>query len=95
MRSTAVVRVAVTTSSFLLAYSVLTMCHAFGRDPRVVVALARIPLFGRVAASAIACAPFGVAAPTFVRDRRQALRAVPVLLGASIVAALATILWGA
>lgn len=92
-RAAAVIRLVVATSSFLLAYAVLTVCHAVGRDPQLVVRLARIPLFARMLGSALACGAVGLLAPQFVRDRRRALRAMPALLGASIVLTMTVIFW--
>jgi hypothetical protein len=92
-RAPAVIRVGAATSSFLLVYAALTFCHAVRRDPQVVVALARIPLFARVLASAIVAASVSVLAPRLIRDRRRALRVLPALLGASIVLTVTAILW--
>lgn len=92
-RAPAVIRVGAAASSFLLTYTFLTICHAVGRDPQVLVLLARTPLFARVLASAMTCVPLGLVAPRLVADRRRALRAVPALLGASIVATVTAILW--
>lgn len=92
-RARTVIHVAAATSSFLLAYAALTLCHAAGRDPQVIVRLARIPLFARMLGSALAGATGGMLAPRFVHDRPRALRVIPGLLGATIVLAMIVIVW--
>jgi hypothetical protein len=70
----------------------LTALHAAGRDPAPVVALARIPLFARFAASGIAGGAAALLA-TFLPLETRLLRALPALLAAVTVAAVAAILF--
>jgi hypothetical protein len=78
--------------AFLVLYVTLQLLHALGRDPKLVVALAPIPLFARFAASAICALPTGVAIGRLVRDHRRWLRILPALLTAAIALFVVTIL---
>jgi hypothetical protein len=78
--------------AFIASYAALTALHAAGRDPAPVVALARIPLFARFAASGIAGGAAALLA-TFLPLETRLLRALPALLAAVTVAAVAAILF--
>jgi hypothetical protein len=70
--------------AFLVAYVTLQLLHALGRDPKLVVAIAPIPLFARFVASVACALPAGVAIGCLVRDHRRWLRILPALLAAAI-----------
>jgi hypothetical protein len=71
-------------ATFFVAYVTLSLLHAFGNDPTLVVALAPIPLFARFLASAACALPAGLALGFVVRDRALWLRRAPALLAAVI-----------
>jgi hypothetical protein len=77
--------------AFLVAYVTLQVLHVVGRDPRLVVGLAPIPLFARFLASAACALPAGVAIGCLVRDHRRWLRILPTLLTVAIALFVATI----
>jgi hypothetical protein len=77
--------------AFLVAYVTLQFLHALGRDPKLVVAVARIPLFARFVASAACALPAGVTIGCLVRDHRGWLRMLPALLAAAIALFVVTI----
>ncbi len=64
------------TIAFLLAYTLLTILHAVGREPAVIGALSPVPLFARIAACSLAALPIGVLA----RGPTRMLRAMPAAL---------------
>lgn len=63
--------------SFLVAYSVLQLLHAFGRDPAVMKGLASIPLFARCLASASIAGVVGPIAGLIPADPERRLRQIP------------------
>jgi hypothetical protein len=77
--------------AFLVVYVTLQLLHAIGRDPRLVVAIARIPLFARFVASAACALPAGAVIGRVVRDHRRWLQILPALLTAAIVLFVVTI----
>ena len=77
--------------AFLVAYVTLQLLHALGRDPRLVVALAPIPLFARFIASAACALPTGVAIGCLVRDSQRWLRILPAVLTVAIALFVVTI----
>lgn len=77
--------------AFLVVYVTLQLLHALGRDPRLVVALAPIPLFARSVASAACALPAGVAIGCLVRNHRRWLRILPALLAVAIALFVVTI----
>jgi len=78
------------TVGFLIAYAALTVLHGVGREPAAVRALSAIPLFARIAASAIAAAPGGLLLNRILPER--AVRALPALLAIGIALATGAIL---
>ena len=79
------------TVGFLIAYAVLTALHAVGHEPAAVRVLSSIPLFARVAASAIVALPCGLLLHRILPERR-AVRAIPALLAIGIALASLAIL---
>jgi hypothetical protein len=77
--------------AFLVVYVTLQLLHALGRDPKLVVALAPIPLFARSVASAACALPAGLAIGCLVRDHRRWLRILPALLTVAIALFVVTI----
>jgi hypothetical protein len=77
--------------AFLVAYLTLQLLHALGRDPRLVVALAPIPLFARFIASAACALPTGVVIGCVVRDHQRWLRILPAVLTVAIALFVVTI----
>jgi hypothetical protein len=78
------------TVGFLIAYAALTVLHAAGREPPAVRTLSSIPLFARIAASAIAALPGGLLLPRILPER--AVRLLPALLAIGIALATGAIL---
>jgi hypothetical protein len=83
------IQIAGATIAFLLAYAALTVLHAAGCEPRIVGALSPIPLFARIAASAILALLGGLGARLLPAG---ALRAVRTLLAVAIAVASIVIL---
>jgi hypothetical protein len=79
--------------AFLLAYVALQLLHAFGRDPKLVAAIAPIPLFARFVASAACALGAGLAIGPLVRDHARWLRILPAVLAAAIALFVVTILF--
>ena len=67
-----------------MAYVTLQLLHVLGRDPTIVIAVARIPLFARFVASAACAFPTGLAIGLLVRDPERWLRILPTLLTIAI-----------
>jgi hypothetical protein len=79
--------------AFLLAYVVFQLLHALGRDPKLVAAIAPIPLFARFVASAACALGAGVAIGPLLRDHGRWLRILPAVLAAAIALFVVTILF--
>jgi hypothetical protein len=79
--------------TFLLAYAVLQLMHAAGRDLRIVVKIVAIPLFARCLASAACALPVGLVAGFVARDRGRWLERLPAVLVAAIALFIVTIVW--
>jgi membrane associated rhomboid family serine protease len=71
-------------ASFLVAYSVLQMLHALGRDPAAMNAFASIPLFARVLASACIAGVLGPIVGLIPADPERRLRQIPGSLAIAI-----------
>ena len=79
--------------AFLLAYVAFQLLHALGRDPKLVAAIAPIPLFARFVASAACALAAGVVIGPVVRDHARWLRILPAVLAAAIALFVVTILF--
>lgn len=79
--------------AFLLAYVALQLLHALGRDPKLIVAIAPIPLFARFVASAACALSAGTATGYLVRDHERWLRSLPAVLTAAIALFVVTIVF--
>jgi hypothetical protein len=79
--------------AFLLAYVALQLLHELGHDPRLVVALAPIPLFARFVASAACALGAGVVIGPLVRDHERWLRILPAVLAVAIALFVVTIVF--
>lgn len=79
---------------FLSTYVVLQVLHALGRDPKIVAAIAPIPLFARFVAGAACGLCAGMAIGHGVRDPERWLRVLPAVMTASIVLFVITIAFG-
>jgi len=79
--------------AFLVAYVVFQLLHALGRDPKLVAAIAPIPLFARFVASAACALGAGVAIGYLVRDPGRWLRILPAVLAVAIALFVVTIVF--
>jgi hypothetical protein len=79
--------------AFLLAYVAFQLLHALGRDPKLVAAIAPIPLFARFVASAACALGAGVVIGCLARDHERWLRILPALLAAAIALFVVTIVF--
>ena len=92
-RARAGVRVGGGCVAFLVAYVVLQLLHALGRDPTPLAAIASIPLFARFVASAACALGTGVVVGYLVRDHERWLRILPAVLTATIALFVVTIVF--
>jgi hypothetical protein len=79
--------------AFLLAYVALQLLHELGRDPKLVAAIAPIPLFARFVASAACALGAGVVIGPLLRDHERGLRILPAVLTAAIAIFVVTIVF--
>jgi hypothetical protein len=79
--------------AFLMAYVAFQLLHALGRDPKLVAAVAPIPLFARFVASAACALVGGVVMGPLVRDHGRWLRILPAVLAVAIALFVVTIVF--